>query len=123
MRAKVFSIVSILGLVLALPLAAQVPEEDNPQQDPQQVTEEQQLQEPVEPVEPEQSEEPAETTGDQQEAEQSSERASEQAAEGDIESDEDMERLPKTASPLALLALIGAGGLGSAAFLRSRRRS
>jgi LPXTG-motif cell wall-anchored protein len=31
--------------------------------------------------------------------------------------------LPKTASPLALLALIGAGGLGSAAFLRSRRRS
>lgn len=42
--------------------------------------------------------------------------------EADVDTDRNDEELPQTASPLALLALIGTGGAGGAFFLRKLRR-
>lgn len=111
MRAKVLSIVAILGLAVALPLSAQVPEDD-PNLPEEQQQQEQQQEQQEQPVEPQ----------DQSETESDIRGEAELEAEAEADVEGDMEALPRTASPLALLALLGAGGLGSAVALRIRRR-
>ena len=128
MRGLKIAAVLGLGLLLAGSLAAQLTEDDGllPVADEQS----------AEPAAGDQSAEPV-ATADEGSGEQAADPqvATESStgsdrATGELESAsapakgeaDTMEHLPKTASPLGLLALIGAGGLGTGALLRGRRR-
>jgi len=100
MSRKLQLVVVALGLMVALPVMAQSPTEQTPSDQPSQV-EPLQQQEPLEPAE---NQEPV--AGQSQ----------------DATDEADEERMPKTASPLALLALLGGAGVGSAFGLRRLRR-
>lgn len=80
---------------------------------------------PENPTQPEPS--PVEETSlspgaELQDTEQGSDAEAADATYNDEATMEDDEELPRTASPLALLALVGAAGAGSALSLRSLRR-
>ena len=123
MSRKLQFVVVALGLLVALPVMAQSPTEQTPSDQPSQV-EPLQQQEPLEPAEnqepvagsDEQAGEPAGTeTG-------AKNQPSSVESSGDEAGTADEERMPKTASPLALLALLGGAGVGSAFGLRRLRR-
>ncbi len=94
MRTKALTILATLALLLSLPLAAQDPYGNEP-------------------------------TAAETEAEANLDaNVDANAADADLDADltTDDEVLPETASPLALIALLGVGGLASAAGLRRARR-
>ncbi len=117
MNGRKFYWLLALGLVVALPVLAQAPAEETNPSEPIQV-------EPLQPAQPAESPEmlepgdPAET---QPVAEPVAETAGTTSEEATAEASS-QEPLPKTASPLALLALLGATGVGSALGLRRLRR-
>ncbi|HEX9635940.1 MAG TPA: hypothetical protein VGB99_00285 [Acidobacteriota bacterium] len=103
MKSKVVAILASFALLLSVPLFAQTSEEELPANEPAQ-TEDQYAQDPVA------EEQPAESmTAEDTE----SEVASDEFAD---------EELPQTASPLALLVLLGGAGAATAAGLRIARR-
>jgi hypothetical protein len=114
MSSKALTILTVLGLLCA-PLAAQVTE-DPMQQDPG--YEEQSA--PI-PEDPAISDEPAQTdvsTEAEYESDLEADVQDDQAAFDDESTDE----LPRTASPFALLALLGGAGLATGFGLRLQRR-
>jgi hypothetical protein len=135
MKSKVVTMLSVagaLGLLLCLPLAAQ----DAPQQQP---AGEQEMEpapaEPVEPVEPvEEATTPAaepageyeyvagETPEEPSAADEISGEAASETSEAEVD-EQVPERIPKTASPLALVALMGAASIAGGLGLRRWRRS
>lgn len=124
MRAKIwtFAALALLALLALAPLAAQV--EGETAQDEPTVTAEPAATPQVEPpADPEASQEAVEPTEppavEGEQAQQASPETTGQPGEAAYDSDEE---LPKTASPLALIALLGAGSAGSALGLRFMRR-
>ena len=121
MKAKVVSTLSVLALLLCLPLGAQeVPAgEQAPEQpvveDPAQQAQpaESQLAQEAEGAAGEPLEKPAAAESPEQATAKSSESG---AGAGSVE------RMPKTASPLALVALAGAASLAGGLGLRRYRR-
>ena len=121
MKAKVVSTLSVLALLLCLPLGAQeVPAgEQAPEQtvveDPAQEAQpaESQLAQEAEGAAGEPLEKPAAAESPEQATAESSESG---AGAGSVE------RMPKTASPLALVALAGAASLAGGLGLRRHRR-
>lgn len=118
MKAKILTLLLGLAVLGYAPLMAQVPEEELPQEQPP-VTEEQpaevpaveETEEPVaaEPIDPIEQEDPAAAEQEELELQTDEEGAAE-------------EELPATASPLPLIALLGAAGVASAAWARLRRK-
>jgi nucleotide-binding universal stress UspA family protein len=116
---KTTTIVAALGLLLAVPLLAQVPEQEYPTETPP-IEESQPLEQNEVEATAEELEAEAEELGSEIEAE-----AEEIEAEVDSELDSEYsleEGMPKTASPLALTALLGLAGIGSATAVRYLRR-
>lgn len=116
MKAKILTLLLGLAVLGYAPLMAQVPEEELPQEQPP-VTEEQP---PAEAPPVEETEEPMAT----EPLEQEDPAAAEQEELG-LQTDEEgaaEEELPATASPLPLIALLGAAGVASAAWVRLRRK-
>jgi hypothetical protein len=108
---KMLSLLSALLLLLALPVAAQMPEEQ-PEQQPVEDYEA----EPIEPIEE------SEPVGDDYDVSAEVE-TDEQTVEGEVSiEDEDEGALPRTASPLALATLLGLAGIGAARGVRYLRR-
>lgn len=120
MRIKALSMITSMVLASALPLSAQDPSAPQPTQPDQPA-----IEQPATP--PEESATLAEPTAAQQQYEQAPaiEEQTESAMQADgaedpVTGDQD---LPKTASPLGLLALLALGGAGSAYGLRRARKS
>lgn len=128
MKNTILSILTALLLVLSAPLLAQ---SEEPPLEPQA----QETEETAEPVVTEEAQATAESDAmysDQEEA--TGEFEAEATATAEVQTDDefdadiaadseyDEEGLPRTASPLALLALLGVTAAGSALGLRSARR-
>lgn len=118
---KTLSLITALGLLLVVPALAQLPEEEQQPAETQPV-------EQTAPAETQPVEEtaPAESESYQASAEAPAQETSEATAEetepAESESASLDEGMPQTASPLALIALLGAAGIGSASGLRYLRR-
>jgi hypothetical protein len=119
MKKYVVTILAALAL-LALPLAAQVPEENEPI--PEQI--EEQAVEAQQEIEQEIDEAAQAIDEAAQEVDEFGQEL-DQAVDESLESEETTtsdDELPRTASPLAALALLGLAGAGSALGLRVARR-
>lgn len=102
MRAKLITILTALALVLSAPLMAQTYQEEEPLNEQERLETETAVEGDVD------VDADADLDGD---------------LDDDEFGDEDFDdELPRTASPLALLALLGVGGAGSALGLRLARR-
>ena len=101
MKAKVLSF-AILALLLAFPIAAQ--QQDDPANPPNPPQER-----PTDPDRPDLDRDRTDVDVDA-------------AADVDVRTDTDSDELPRTASPLALFALLGLGGATTATGLRVIRR-
>jgi hypothetical protein len=116
---KTTTVVTALGLLLAVPVLAQVPEEQYPPET-QPIEESQPLEESEVEATAEEIEAEAEELGTEIEAEAEEVEAE---VESEVDSEYSLEEgMPKTASPLALTALLGLAGIGSATGIRYLRR-
>lgn len=125
MKLKSLSILTAFALILALPMMVQAQDPNDPkepeselEQDVEQTADE--VEEDVEQTAAE-VEEDVEAAGD--EVEQEAEEAEDDlSAEDDEFAADDDRELPQTASPLALIALLGGTAAGSAFGVRALRR-
>lgn len=111
---KLLSICTLLGLA-ALPLAAQEPPAEDPMADPYAVETEAYDETEAEPA----SEDVVATETETMEQDTA---AVDVDAEADVEIDAADEELPRTASPLALMALIGSAGAAAGFGVRRARK-
>ena len=121
MKAKVVSTLSVLALLLCLPLGAQ--EVPAGEQAPEQTVVEDPAQE-AQPAESQLAQEGEGAAGEPLEkpaAAESPEQATAKSSESGVGAGS-VERMPKTASPLALVALAGAASLAGGLGLRRYRR-
>lgn len=114
MKAKILTLLLGLAVLGFAPLMAQMPEEQPPvteEQPPAETSPVEETEEPVaaEPIDPIEQEDPAAAEQEELELQTDEEGAAE-------------EELPATASPLPLIALLGAAGVASAAWARLRRK-
>jgi hypothetical protein len=128
MRAKfvsTLSVVSVLGLLLCAPLAAQdVPQEQRAEEEGLVQVPAQELEAEVKvPAQEIEAEVPAQELEQELESAQSDPAQEGQGETTPSEADErSIENMPKTASPLALVALIGASSIAGGLGLRRFRR-